>query len=201
MNTAMLHSQTITLGFCALGCSAIAATAAAQDDQRLVMPLSDASRPATLEIAVFMGDVHVRGYDGDEVIIVADAPMRDADEEEAPRADGLRRIQTSSVGLTVEEANNVVTVRMEYSPRDIDIDVQVPNRTSVRANLVNGDVTVMGVTGEHELTNVNGDVTATDLSGSAVINSTNGDIEATLVAVDAARPMSFTSFNGDITVA
>jgi DUF4097 and DUF4098 domain-containing protein YvlB len=77
----------------------------------------------------------------------------------------------------------------------------VPRRTSVRASLVNGgDVEVIGVTGEHELANVNGDVIATDIAGSAVINATNGDVHATFTAVDGAKAMSFTSFNGDVDV-
>jgi len=72
----------------------------------------------------------------------------------------------------------------------------------VKASLVNGgDVEIEGVTGEHELSNVNGDVIATDVSGSAVINSNNGDIQASFVQVDASKPMSFNSFNGDIDVA
>jgi hypothetical protein len=174
----------------------------AQDDQRLVVPLSDPSRPAVLEVALFSGDIEVEGYDGNEVIIVADAPMRDSEQEEAPRADGLRRVQTSSVGLTVEQGGNTVSVRMDFSPRNVDLEVRVPRQTSVHANLVNGgDISITGVTGEHELQNVNGDVIAMDISGSAVLNSTNGDVRATFASVAADRSMSFTSFNGDVDVA
>ncbi len=180
---------------------AISVAARAQDDQRLVVPLSDPSRPAVLEIALFSGDIEVEGYDGNEVIIVADAPLRDPDRPEEARPDGLRRVQTSSVGLTVEEGDNKVTVRMDFSPRNVDLSIRAPRRTSVHANLVNGgDVSIRNVTGEHELQNVNGDVEATDVSGSAVLNSTNGDVRATFAAVAADRPMSFTSFNGDVDV-
>jgi hypothetical protein len=181
---------------------AVATSARAQDDQRLVVPLSDPSRPAVLEIALFSGDIQVEGYDGNEVIIVADAPLRDPDRPEEARPDGLRRVQTSSVGLTVEEGDNKVTVRMDFSPRNVDLEIRVPRRTSVHANLVNGgDVSISNVTGEHELQNVNGDVEATDISGSAVLNSTNGDVRATFATVNADRPMSFTSFNGDVDIA
>ena len=171
-------------------------------DQRLAVPLSDPSRPARLEIALFSGDITVEAYDGNEVVIVADAPIRGNGEIEPPREDGLRRIQSSSVGLTVEENDNVVTVRMDFSPKNADIEIRVPRRTSVKASLVNGgDVEITGLTGEHELSNVNGDVIATDITGSAVINATNGDVRATFTTVDASRPMSFTSFNGDVDVA
>jgi hypothetical protein len=190
----------VPLAACAF--CAIASAAAAQDDQRLVVPLSDPSRPATLEIVLFSGEIEVEGYDGNEIVIVADAPVLDADGEEAPRADGLRRIQTSSVGLTVEQGDNRVSVRMDFSPSNVELEVRVPRRTSVRANLVNGgDISITGVTGEHELQNVNGDVLATDISGSAVLNSTNGDVRATFASVANDKPMSFTSFNGDVDVA
>ena len=195
-------SRTTTFTALSVGVlGAIAATAGAQDDERLVVPLSDPSRPATLEIALFSGDMQIEGYDGNEIIIVADAPLRDADGEEEPRADGLRRIQSSSVGLTVEEGDNKVSLRMDFSPKNVDLEVRVPRRTSVHANLVNGgDISITGVNGEHELQNVNGDVVATDISGSAVLNSTNGDVRATFASVSGDRPMSFTSFNGDVDV-
>jgi|SRR5688572_2160059 len=179
---------------------AIVGTAAAQD-QRLVVPLSDSSRPARLEIGLFSGEIRVEGYEGNEVVIVADAPIRGGENDEPPTRDGLRQIQTSSVGLTVEENDNTVSVRMDFSPKNADLEIRVPRRTSVKASLVNGgDVQIDSVTGEHELSNVNGDVIATDIAGSAVINAQNGDVRATFTAVDAARPMSFTSFNGDVDV-
>jgi DUF4097 and DUF4098 domain-containing protein YvlB len=150
---------------------------------------------------MFSGDIEVVAYDGNEIVITTDAPIRNVNAPEQPRADGLRRIQTSSVGMTVEENDNTVSVHMDFSPNGADIRVQVPRRTSVHANLVNGgDVEVQGVTGEHELANVNGDVVATDIAGSAVINSTNGDVRASFTAIDAAKPMSITSFNGDVDV-
>lgn len=179
---------------------AISAAATAQDT-RLAVPLSDPSRPARLEIALFQGDISVEGYEGNEVVIVADAPILDPDGEEPARADGLRRIQSSAVGLTVEETDNVVSVRMDFSPKNVDLEIRVPRRTSVKASLVNGgDVEIDSVTGEHELSNVNGDVIATDITGSAVVNATNGDVRATFTSVDTTRPMSFISFNGDVDV-
>src|SRR5436190_470299 len=117
---------------------AMSSVAAAQDDQRLVVPLTDPSRPARLEIQLFSGDISVEGYDGKEVVIVADAPIHDVDKPEPPRADGLRKLQSSSVGLTVEETDNTVLVRMDFSPKNAELQIRVPRRTSVKAGLVNG---------------------------------------------------------------
>jgi DUF4097 and DUF4098 domain-containing protein YvlB len=197
-----MNKSTIFTAVSAAMLGAITAPAAAQDDERLVVPLSDPSRPVMLEVALFSGDIEVEAYDGNEVIIVADAPLRGTGSAEPPRADGLRRIPNASVGLTVEEANNKVSLRMDFSPKNVDLQLQVPRRTSVHANLVNGgDIEIIGLDGEHELQNVNGDVVATDISGSAVLNSTNGDVRASFASVAGDRPMSFTSFNGDVDVA
>jgi putative adhesin len=195
-----MSNRILMLGWITGASCAISGIAAAQD-QRLAVPLSDPSRPARLEIQLFSGDISVEGYEGKEVLIVADAPIKQGDRPEPPRQDGLRRIQSSTVGLTVEENDNTVTVRMDFNPNNTDLQIRVPRRTSVKASLVNGgDVEIDSITGEHELSNVNGDVIATDISGSAVINATNGDVRATFTTVDATKPMSFISFNGDVDV-
>jgi hypothetical protein len=68
------------------------ASAAAQPDERIAVPLTDATRPAVLEISVFRGAISVSAYDGNEVVIVARETT--ADEEQVAPRDGLRRIRT-----------------------------------------------------------------------------------------------------------
>src|SRR5690606_26252479 len=90
----------------------------------------------------------------------------DDNDDAAARREGLRRIPNTALGLTAEENNNTVSVKLDFSPRSAKLDISVPRQTSVRASVVNGgDVTVTGVTGSHELSNVNGDVIATDIGG------------------------------------
>ncbi|HEX5049597.1 MAG TPA: DUF4097 family beta strand repeat-containing protein, partial [Gammaproteobacteria bacterium] len=78
----------------------------------------------------------------------------------------------------------------------------VPRETSVHVKAIggNGDLTVAGVNGEHELQNINGDITATDISGTVVATSNNGDIDVSMTSIAAGKALSFSSFNGDITV-
>jgi hypothetical protein len=181
--------------------AAAASGAAAQNGERIAVPLSDPSRPATLEVMLLMADISVTAHDGNEIVIVTDDEIADDDDDDAPRSDGLRRIGGSRPGLTIEENDNTVSVRMDAAPRNADLAISVPRRTSVRVRTVNsGDLVVTGVTGEHELTNVNGDIVATDLSGSAVIGTTNGDVQVSFVALTPSKAMSFSSFNGDVDV-
>lgn len=186
-------------------CLALAQTAPgpaalAQSEQGgVVVPLGDPGRPATLEISLVSGNLRVTVHDRGEVVIVP----RET-EEERPRLDverGLRRIPNTSVGLTAEERNNAVSVSVDRFNRDIELDITVPRRTSIRASLVNSDdLTVEGVTGEHELSNVNGDITAIDIAGSAVVDSRNGDVQVSFMEITPDKAMSFTTFNGDLEV-
>ena len=72
----------------AVGVAALAVSATAQPGERLVVPLSDPSRPAVVDIALFSGDIVVKAYDGKEIVVMTDAPLRAESEAEKPRADG-----------------------------------------------------------------------------------------------------------------
>ncbi|HZF31201.1 MAG TPA: DUF4097 family beta strand repeat-containing protein [Gammaproteobacteria bacterium] len=182
-----------------------AAGSAAQ--AQIKVPLSNPSRPVTLEVKIGMGDVHVKAYDGKEVLVAAgdddNGFNRDNDDDRnGHEREGLHRIPNTSAGLTVEENDNVVTVSTDFSRHHSDLTISVPRQTSVHAKTMggNGDLTVTGVTGEHELSNINGDVRATDISGTIVAATNNGDIDVSMTAITAGKALSFSSFNGDIEV-
>jgi hypothetical protein len=202
----------------ALGCLA---ASGARAQERIAVPLSDASRPAVLEVDAFGTTINVSASDGKEVVIVArestakegerdegrpgpePRPPRargKADDDEASTA-GLHRVPNASIGLTATEENNLVTVKTDFTRQQLALDISVPRNTSVRLKTVNGgDMTVTGVRGEHELSNVNGRIVANDIAGSLVASSTNGTIRATFTEVTAGKPMSFSTFNGDVDV-
>jgi hypothetical protein len=177
------------------------AGAAGQSEQRIAVPLSDPTRPATLDVNLFAGGISVSAYEGNEIIIIVrDDDDDDDDDNDEPRTDGLTRIPNTGIGLTAEERDNTVSIQMDWRPRGVDLEISVPRRTSVRAKTVNsGDVTLVGVSGDHEISNVNGGIFASDIAGSIVANTMNGDVEVSFTEV-AARPMSFSSFNGDMEV-
>ena len=214
------------LGFLAALTVLTATGAVAQ--QRLVVPLSDPTRPATLEVSAIRGNVTVTAYEGSEIVIVTSAseddesssgfnadlesefdfaienePQFDDEAQQSrPSREGLTRIRNSGIGLTAEENANAVQVAVEHGGTDIDLEISVPRRTSVRINMHGGDdLEVSGVTGDHELMNARGDIVATDIGGSAVVNTANGDILASFTEITPDKAMSFTSFNGDIDVA
>jgi hypothetical protein len=200
--------------------------AGAQTDDRLVVPLSNPSQPARLEVNLVFGSVTVNAYNGAEIVIVAKESVDDDEDDEdgedfrererererelgddedndaQARRDGLVVIPNVSFDLVASERDNTVEVRLAGPPRELDLEISVPRRTSVHARTVNdGTLRVSGVLGEHELQNVNGDVFATDIAGSAVINTQNGELRASFTELTAGKAMSFSSFNGDVDVA
>jgi hypothetical protein len=167
--------------------------------ERLTVPFSDPARPGLLKADLLNGSISVKAHNGKEVIIVAQTQDR------APRRDeseGLRRITIGGSGLEVEEQNNVMTIEAASHGRNVNLEIQVPVRTSLKLSTVNGGhVTVDGVEGEIEVENTNGAVTLTNVSGSAVAHALDGAIKATFARVDPKKPMAFSSLNGRIDVA
>lgn len=173
--------------------------ALAQDDPRLVIPLSDPSRPVMLRVSLISGSIEINGYDGSEVLVIA--KLQAMETEGRTRSDGMRRIPNTALGLSAEENDNLVRIGGDHSRRPYDIEIRVPYRTSVHASTINnGDLRVRGVSGEHELSNTNGGIFATDMTGSVLANTTNGDVRVVLKKIPADKPMSFASFNGDVDV-
>ena len=180
-------------------CMALVAVAAPAQ-QSFVVPLSDPGKPATLEASIMMGSISVVGYEGSEVQVEVTFETEEEDEGGEERA-GLKRIPSYSAGVTIEEKNNKVEISTDWTSEEVFLKVKVPRRTSLRLQAVNGDLLeVEGVTGTHELEHTNGEIKATGLRGSVLAGTTNGDVWVELLEADADTPMSFSSFNGDVTV-
>ena len=179
----------------------LAAGAAPAGAEELTVPLSDPGRPAEVEVKATFGAITVEAYDGRDVLIEADPPEGEENgDDEADAPEGMRRIPNRSFGLTAEEEDNRVAIKLEgYQSRSLH--VLVPRQTSVRVKTVNGgDLAVRGVEGEHELSNVNGGILAEDVSGTVVAHTTNGAVTVTLARAAAGAPMSFVTLNGDVDV-
>jgi hypothetical protein len=167
---------------------------------RVTVPFSDASRPRMLKASVLNGSITVKGYDGKDVII--ETRSRGDGRQRAPRrADGLRRIDVGSYGLTAEEQDNVVRVSTSPSHGDVDLVIQVPLLTSLQLRgQNNGTISVERVEGEMDIDNLNGPVKLMNVSGVVVAHSLNGEVQVVLDRIQSGKAMSFSSLNGDIDV-
>ena len=170
---------------------------------RVVVPLSDPSRPVTLKASLLSGSITVKGYSGKDVIVEAVPRSQQNRRERDMEKGGLRRIQNSSSGLTVEEEDNVVSVGTGWRGHGggADLTIQVPVNCSMKLSTINdGHIVVENVNGDLEVNNTNGRVTLTDISGSAVAHALNGNIVANFLKINPQKSMSFSSLNGKIDV-
>jgi hypothetical protein len=180
----------------AAACAAVPLAVVAQD--RISVPLTDPTRPATVRISVLNGSIVVKGSDSKEVVVEARVRPEDSTER---KASGMKRIPMTSTGLSVEEENNTVRISSDSHQRTIDLTVIVPRESSLRLQATNdGDITVSGVEGDIDVNNTNGAVTLTGVSGSVVAHALNDDLRVTFLRVNPAKPMSFSSLNGEIDV-
>jgi DUF4097 and DUF4098 domain-containing protein YvlB len=180
-------------------CMVAAPLLRAQTPDRVRVPLTDPTRPATVRAHLLNGSITVTGADVKEITI--EARLRDGGRGEGRTEGGMHRIPTSSTGLSVDADNNQVRITTDQINRTVDLTITVPVRTSLTLKSVNdGSITVTGVDGELDVDNVNGPVTLKNISGSAVAHALNDKVLVTFARVDPQKAMAFSSLNGDVDV-
>ncbi len=169
--------------------------------EKVVVNLSDPSRPANVHASLMAGGITVTGYEGKDVIIEAKSRGSHREARQAEKPEGMKRLYNPNTGLHVTEENNLVEVRTSSVAQPVDLTIQVPFRTALKLNCLNdGDIKVNHVQGEIEVNNTTGAVSLTDVAGSVVAHALNEDIVASLTEVTPGKPMSFSSLNGKIDV-
>jgi DUF4097 and DUF4098 domain-containing protein YvlB len=192
------------LGILFIGAGALLA----QDAEKVTVPLHDPARPAQIRVHLLMGGIVVRGADRRDVLVEVRAGDRDEREERRERrhsahdADGMKRLDLpGNSGLDITEEDNRVNIKTASWNRSTDLVVTVPRHSSLQLKCMNnGDINVEQVDGEIDADNLNGKVTLKNVSGSVVAHSLNGSVLVTLDRIDASKPMSFSTLNGDIDV-
>jgi hypothetical protein len=171
---------------------------AQENTEPLRVSFSDASRPGVLHVGIIAGSIIVKAGDSKDVLVKASG--RNENPGYAPSNGSLRRL-TQQPALNIEEQNNRMVIGSPNSSRPMDLEIQVPVRTSLELSTVNsGDITVDGVEGELEISNVNGSIALTGVKGSVVAHTVNGKVAATLKGVTPQKPMAFSTLNGNVDV-
>jgi putative adhesin len=198
------------IGFVAASASAWMMTTAVVltqgDGNRVAVPFSDPSRPGTVKVNLILGGIRVTASTGKDVVVITDDTIvttregRGITVPQRPETAGLRRLTPRS-GLRIEEQNNVMSISSGRYMGGEHVTIQVPVRTNLNLSTVNGaGIRVEGIDGEIEVTSVNGEIQLTDVAGTVVAHATNGTVRVTLRQVTPEKPMSFTSFNGNVDV-
>jgi len=198
MNYLRIHSFILATALC-LAAPFVAAQA--PTDNRVVVPLGDPTRPASVRAHLLNGSLTVKGADVKEVIVEARArheegrSRRESEEDRGERKDnrtqGMRHIPMTATGLNIEAENNQVRISADSVQRTVDLVITVPVHTSLSLHTVNdGNITVTGVDGEFDINNVNGEVDLKNIGGSVVAHALNGHVVVSFNRVDA-KPMAF----------
>ena len=216
------------LSFCACALSvaearqntpSAASQSSSQSTQQVTVPLSDPSRPPTLNVNLLWGGVTIRGTNRKDVFIEAQTAERrnrgvyidgagvrigigrgrgqgrgDAD------TSGLRRL-TQPGGFNVEENANQITLSSGSFDRGVDFIIEMPSRANLKLSTVNqGPIVVENVDGNIEVQNLNESITLTNVGGSVIANAQNGRLKVVMTRVAADTPMAFTTLNGPVDV-
>lgn len=168
-------------------------------EEQIAIPLSKPGQPGSLNVNILHGNLKIQGYDGKEVVVRMKVPdmkmaLNNGD-------NGLRRISHSGGGLEAREENNKVSIEVEATQKQVDLEIMVPRQFSLNLHTVNGDqVEVRDVNGEIVIDNVNGGILVEEVQGSAILNTVNGDIMVKFSKINPNVPMSFTNLNGKVEV-
>jgi len=169
------------------------------DEATSRVSFSDPSKPGTLRVRVWHGDVTIHGDDGKDVVVKSDSKAVD----EAPRKDGMRVLSTSA-SYVLTEKNNVAVLEYGgegWSGGSADFDITVPRSTNVIvSNSAHGDLECSGIAGDFDVRTMSGDVKLEDVSGGALVETMNGEISVDVKSLSSSKPLSFTSMHGDVTI-
>ena len=195
------------------GCLLLGAWSAAygfdQEEQETVRRSFPAA--ARLEVDNVHGSIHVSGYNGSEIQMVAEKTIRAESQERLDAAKREVKLDTSQSGDTLtfyvdgpfrchcDDGRNSVHEHSHPGYRVIyDFDIKVPAATLLRLGTVNGgEIRVDNTTGDFDVGNVNGRIDMREVAGSGQVHTVNGGITV-VFSRNPARDSSFKTVNGTI---
>jgi hypothetical protein len=166
---------------------------------------------ARLEVDDVNGFIHVTGYNGAEIQMVAEKTIHAESQERLDAAKREVKLDTTQSGDTLTfyvdgpfrchcddrrssiHEHNHPGYRVTY-----DFEIKVPAATMLLLGTVNGgDVRVENTTGDFDIGNVNGAIEMREVAGSGPVHTVNGKVSV-LFARNPARNCSFKTINGSI---
>ena len=156
------------------------------------------------------GDIHVTGYNGDEIRVSAKKSI-------PVRADETLTEIYEEVYLDIRDEDDVVELYVDGPFRDCDgrsrrrgrrwrtryevrydFEIQVPRGTHVELSTVNdGEIVVEDVDGQYDVHNVNGSIEMKKIGGWGEVYAVNGDVTIDFVKNPSSNSR-FGSLNGEV---
>lgn len=155
-------------------------------------PLSAGGR---VELSNINGDVHITGWDRDEVKV--DAVKYARGKDELNEVEIHVEADSSSVSIESKYRNHDHWFGSNHDSASVEYTLTVPRNARLdEIKLVNGPLDIHGVAGEVHASCVNGKLVAEGLQGRAQLSTVNGRTEARFERVS--EPIDLSSVNGTI---
>jgi hypothetical protein len=138
------------------------------------------------------GDVSITAWDRDEVLVEAIKHSTD------PR-------QLDDARIIVEPSSGMLSIHTQYGgadaehPASVEYRITVPRTANLEnVRLVNGGLSLSGLSGPVKASSVNGSIKAEKLEGGADLSTVNGRLEANFDRIARTQPITLSSVNGPI---
>jgi hypothetical protein len=217
LRTAMSRSFSILLAAGTLVLSAAVSVRGAEtsfpvqekDEIRQTLKFPDAGRPGGLIVDNLFGKIEVLAADRTDVELVAYRTIKAKSQDKIalaksevkldlkPRGDDIEIYVDGPFRCQTQDCRGVKQREWGYEVH-YDFVLQVPRRTDLTLKTVSaGDITVHGVEGAFDMTNVNGKIVLESVAGSGEAHTANGEVRVSF-ARNPTGPCSFKTMNGDV---
>ena len=140
------------------------------------------------------GDVQITAWDRDEVLVRATKHSTDAG-------------RLNDAQIVVDTSSGMVSIRTLYTggdtehPASVEYHIMVPRGANLEnVKLVNGGLSLSGMTGPVKASSVNGSIKAERMEGQVDLSTVNGFLDAGFQRISRGNPISLSSVNGPIKV-
>jgi len=206
----LLAAGTLVLG-AAVSARGAATTYPVQekDEIRQTLKFPDPGRPGGLVVDNVFGKIEVQAADRTDVELVAYRTIKAKNQDKIALAKSEVKLDLKPRGANIEiyvdgpfrcQTQDCRGVKQREWGYEVHYDfiLQVPRRTNLTLKTVSaGDVTIRGVEGAFEVTNVNGKISLESVAGSGEARTSNGEVRASF-ARNPTGPCSFKTMNGDV---
>ena len=181
--------STAALAFLACNCLEARVIGTPQSEFRHTYSLEPNGR---VSLHNLYGDVRITGWDRDEVLVQAIKKSRD------PR-------QLDDAQIVVDATGGQLSIHTQYAgsnadhPASVEYRIMVPRSASLEnVKLINGGLSINGVSGQVKASSVNGSIHAENLEGETDLSTVNGQLDAGFNRLIKGKPISLSSINGPI---
>src|ERR1019366_3970900 len=140
------------------------------------------------------GDVQITAWDRDEVLLQAIKHSSDAG-------------RLNDARIVVDTSSGMVSIRTLYTggdtghPASVEYHIMVPRSANLEdVKLVDGGLSLSGMTGPVKASSVNGSIKAERMEGQVELSTVNGFLDAGFERIGKSHPISLSSVNGPIKV-